>query len=346
MNHPKTIAIDEEGYFLLPGGIRVTDEKVGHDMLAAISKDDFGVLHLDFQGEQALVEAFDKPYVALQVHLEEDRLVAQMPYQLKQPVIFESFCVDEWDRFHCQTENGIPVVFSRTAQAELFNIADSFDDDSVFLKSKKIMTPHYYQTENETNAEPFWTNKYNENPSPPWNLDKVHPELPSLLQQLKVNKCRVLVPGCGYGHDAAYFAKQGHIVTAIDISPNAIEKAKSLYGHIDNLEFVVADAFNLDDSYKKAFDIIFEHTFYCAVSPFSRDEVVKLWKSWLADTGHLLGIFFVVPKRTGPYFGGSEWELREKLQSRFNFLYWTRLKASPGWRKGAELSIYAQLKES
>ncbi len=66
----------------------------------------------------------------------------------------------------------------------------------------------------------------------------------------------------------------------------------------------------------------------------------------LTETGHLLGIFFVVPKRTGPYFGGSEWELREKLQTPFNFLYWTRLKFSPGWRLGAELMVYAQIKSS
>ena len=94
-----------------------------------------------------------------------------------------------------------------------------------------------------------------------------------------------------------------------------------------------------------SFDIVFEHTFYCAISPDKRTHLVKLWKRVLSETGHLLGIFFVIPKRNGPYFGGSEWELREKLQKDFNFRYWTRLKHSPDWRLGAELMIYTQIKE-
>ena len=345
MNLKKSIAIDEEGYFLLPGGIRVNDDEIGHQMLSKINKDDYGVLTLEHDGENVLVEAFDKPYVAKQVHLENNELIAQMPYLLKSKLLPDSFCVDDWDRFHARTEKNIPVVFSRAAQAELFNLADEFDDDSLIIGGNRLLTPHYYQIADEVNKEEFWTEKYNEMPSPPWNLDGPHPELPSLLQQLKLNKLRILVPGCGYGHDAAFLAEKGHVVTAIDVSDVAIEKAKQRYGHIKNLEFIKADLFDLDQSFNHSFDLIFEHTLYCAISPDKRDELIKFWKKWLAETGHILGIFFVVPKRTGPYFGGSEWELREKLQSRFQFYYWTRLKSSPDWRNGAELCIYAQLKD-
>ena len=41
MNLKKSIAIDEEGYFLLPGGIRVNDDEIGHQMLSKINKDDY-----------------------------------------------------------------------------------------------------------------------------------------------------------------------------------------------------------------------------------------------------------------------------------------------------------------
>lgn len=340
----KTISIDEEGYFLLDQQIRVNDDVVGRRMLESLRKDDWGVLHMDYDGQDVIVEAFDKPYVARQVHFTNHILSIQMPYQFLCEVELESLCLDEWDRFHGKTKSGIPFVLSHAAQAELFHLAEAFTDDSLQLGIQEISTPPYYVTSEQFDREPFWSGKYQEMPSPPWNLDEPHPELKSVLQQLKLNRCRILVPGCGYGHDAAYFAEQGHLVTAMDISEEAIEEAKKRYGHLSNLSFIKQDLFSLDETYNNSFDIVFEHTFYCAISPHSREDLIKTWKKLLTETGHLLGIFFVVPKRTGPYFGGSEWELREKLQSRFQFLYWTRLKHSPDWRNGAELMIYAQIK--
>lgn len=343
-NNSKTIAIDEEGFFVLEGGIRLQDDSLGKNMLKELRMDEFGVIHLSYDGHDVLVEPFDKPYVAKQVLIDNGKLFAHMPYQLQVEVELESLSLDEWDRFHGMTTNQIPFVLSRPAQAELFNLANDFSDESITLLGKEIKTPNYYIADNSVNQSPFWTDKYKENPLPPWNLEKPHPEIKSILQQIKINKLRILVPGCGYGHDAAFLAEQGHVVTAVDISPEALAGARKRYGHIANLEFIEADVFNLSQEHKKAYDLIFEHTCYCAISPFDRDRLVQAWKSYLDDQGHLLGIFFVVPKRTGPYFGGSEFELREKLESRFKFFYWTRLKHSPGWRNGAELMIYAQLK--
>ena len=103
-----------------------------------------------------------------------------------------------------------------------------------------------YLSSQQTNEKNFWSNKYKEITSPPWNLDSVHPELKTTLPQLKLPKSRVLVPGCGFGHDAAFLAEQGHIVTGIDFSEEAISKAKEQYGHIKNLTFEVNDAEFLD----------------------------------------------------------------------------------------------------
>ena len=342
----KTIAIDEEGYFLVDRGIRIDDEIVGRRMLDALTVDEFGVTHMNYDGHDVIVEPFDKPFVARQVHLENGILSVQMPYQHLCEVEWESLCTDLWDRFHGLTKKGIPFVLSRPAQAELFNLAEEFTDDSIQIAGKIIPTPDYYLNSDEFNKEGFWSGKYRDNPLPPWNLEEPHPEINSFLQQLKLHKCRILVPGCGYGHDAALLAEKGHIVTAIDISDEALTRARELYGHIETLKFVKADVLNLDESFSDSFDVVFEHTFYCAISPDHRETLIKLWKRVLTETGHLLGIFFVVPKRTGPYFGGSEWELRTQLESRFNFLYWTRLEHSPGWRLGAELLIYAQVKNT
>lgn len=47
--------------------------------------------------------------------------------------------------------------------------------------------------------------------------------------------------GCGSGSDAAYFAQQGHRVTAIDFSEAAITRDEQEYGAIPHLSFQVLD---------------------------------------------------------------------------------------------------------
>ncbi len=340
----KTIAIDEEGYFLLPSGARVSDPAYGKPLLNQLKIDPYGVLTSHYEGDPLIIEAFDKPLVALQIHKKNNGLEIQMPYEVYKTIELSSLCIDEWDRFHGLTQEGIPFVLSRTAQAELFNLVDDFSDDGITLNGQSIHTPSYYLSNNQVQNEKFWTQKYQASPSPSWDLDRPHPELKSFLQQLKINKCRILVPGCGLGHDAAFLAEQGHVVTAMDFSETAIKEAQKRYGHLEHINFVVADIFNPPEIYLKSFDLIFEHTLYCAISPDQRDQLVHTYEKYLDETGHLLAIFFVVPKREGPYFGSSEWEVREKLQKRFKFYYWTRLKHSPDWRNGAELMVYAQKK--
>lgn len=340
----KTIALDQDGYFLLQNGVRLTDAKVGKEMLKGLRIDNYGVIHMDFQNETYVVEAFDKPYVARQVHVQDNTLQVQMPYHLQLPVDLSSLCLDEWDRFHGLTKSGVPFVLSRPAQAELLNLADEFSDDSLTLLGHTIHTEPYYIVDNNVEDVQFWSERYQEDPSPGWNLEAPHPELKSVLSQIKINKMRVLVPGCGYGHDAALLSEAGHVVTAVDMSPEAIAGAKKRYGHLKNLEFIEQDIFQLDETHHRAYDMIFEHTCYCAVHPNLRNELFKTYRRYLDETGHLLAVFFVIPKRKGPYFGSSEWELQNQLEKNFNFLYWTRLKHSPDWRQGAELLIYAQIK--
>ncbi len=342
----KTIAIDEEGYFILYNGIRVSDELIGKDMLSQVQIEDNGQATLHYDGTQAIVEYFDQPYVARQIHIEDNKVNIQMPYQYIEQVDLTQFSVDQWDRFHGLTQRGIPFVLSRTAQAEMFNLADEFTDETITLAGATIETPDHYLIDPDFDINNFWNLYYQSNQSAAWDDPTYHPELKSALYQLKINKCRILVPGCGQAHNAAYLANQGHIVTAIDNNPTVIEKARQLYGQINTLNFAQEDFFSYADKNTSSFDLIFNNNFYSAISPFNRKKVVKAWKSLLTDDGHLLAIFNVSHKRTGPLFGGSEWETRDLLQKDFNFRYWTRLRHSPVALLGSELLVYAQIKPS
>ena len=193
----------------------------------------------------------------------------------------------------------------------------------------------------DTKQDAFWTNIYRTE-TPRWELEAPSHALPSLVPRLKLQRCRVCVAGAGSGNDAAWFAEQGHIVTAIDFSEEAITRAKAKYGHIPNLKFLQADVFNLPAEMHGSFDIVFEHTLYCAITPSRRTELVSVWRKLLTDQGYLMGVFFAFDKPHGPPFGGSEWELRARLNKRFQPLYWTRLRDSRPNRLGHEVFIYAQ----
>jgi SAM-dependent methyltransferase len=165
-----------------------------------------------------------------------------------------------------------------------------------------------------------------------------------MLPRLKLPPSRVLVLGCGSGNDAAHFAKHGHFVTAVDISPEAIQRGKTKYGEEKNLRFIQEDIFRLPTEMYGQFDLIFEHTCFCAIDPRRRNELISLWKKFLTPQGHLLAIFFTMEKRGSPPFGGSEWELRERLKKSFQFVFWGRWRQSVERRLGKELLVYAQKK--
>ena len=227
-----------------------------------------------------------------------------------------------------------------------FYFVDDFDDDSITVEKIKVQLPSWLSTEVDTSDTQFWSERYRAPELPPWEMGRPTPALVDALAQLKLNKCRILVPGCGSGHDAAYLAQQGHIVTAVDYSPEAVALAQEKYGDIKNLTIRQSDVFNLDQNHWGHYDLIVEHTLFCAIPPQKRALLVEKWTKYLNEGGHLLAVFFVKDRKNNPPFGATEWELRQRLRKKFEFLYWTRWKQSEDWKKSVELVIYAKLWQS
>lgn len=337
----KFIVIDEEGCFVLSQGIRLNDPEVGRNLFEHMIVTETHAIKTRYGTEDVYVEAFDKPLVIEMVHKQLGtrwKLVA--PYGFETTFDLKTLCLDEWDRFHGLTDKKIPFVFSRKAQAEFFNLLEEFSDDSITVDGKTISIPPFYIEDASFTQQNTWSEIYQNNPKPNWDLSGPHPAIAAILPQIKIVKSRIANFGCGRGHDAAALATNGHVVTGFDYSPEAIAQAKELYGKIPNLSLQQADALKI--SAAKQFDIIFEHTLFCALMPSQRKELIQQWHRALDDQGHLLGIFFVMPKRGGPPYGGSEWELRSLLEKKFRLLYWKRWQLSPGSRQGTELVVYAQ----
>ncbi len=291
------------------------------------------------------VEVYDEPIIALRVNLTSPsgKQTLINTYGLTWDFELSHLLTDEWDRFHGVTIDGIPFVLSPEAQDQLFNQLDSFDDDSISFKGVRYPIEPYWSENSIALDEVFWSQRYRTSEDR-WDLGAPAEGLVALLPKLKLPASRVLVLGGGGGHDAAHFAKLGHHVTLVDISPEAIARAQKLYGHLSNINFIMANLFELPSTMYGQFDLIFEHTCYCAIDPTLRSNLVKQWRRLLNETGLLLGVFFAMPTRIGPPFGGSEWELHQRLDKDFHTLIWQRYRNSIKPRLGRELLIYMQKK--
>ena len=341
------LQIDEEGYVKI-GDLRVTDDLVGKQVFENLAFNKYGAL-VSRSGEKTVfVEAFDEPLVVRsmeQITPGSWRLL--MPHQFESEVKIHpekpNLSLDEWDRFHGTTTDGLPFVLSRAAQASFFNQLEEFDDTGIVVDGTRIEIPDWLQTNENINGSEFWSKIYNTE-VPRWELEQPAVALKDILPQLKLPRAKILVLGCGSGNDATHLAQSGHIVTAVDISPEAITKAREKYGNVNDLNFIKADIFALPENLVGQFDIIFEHTCFCAVNPTRRNELIKTWKKVLRPGGKILGIFFVHPKMHGPPWGGSEWELRQRLTKiKHRPLYWTRWRQSIPRRMGKELVTFIEL---
>jgi len=339
------LAIDEEGFALM-NEIRVTDPLAGHEILTHLQFAENRAFVSQMGGAPVIVEAFDEPFVVQMIDGPPAGVQAWTglaPYQTSFQFFLGTLSLDQWDRFHGLSESGIPFIFTRKAQAAFFDLLDEFDDDSVTFRGQRYRVKPWLSSEEPVSKESFWTQLY-ETKEDGWELENPSPVFLEMLPRMKLPKSRVLVLGCGSGNDAAYFAEQGHVVTAVDFSQEAISRGQAKYGKLANLKFVQSDLFKLDPAWTGQFDIIIEHTCYCAIDPERRDDLVKIWRRCLAPGGQILGVFFVMEKRKGPPYGGSEWEIRQRLQPYFQFHFWGRWRQSKAGRQGKELFVFASLK--
>lgn len=327
----------------MSNGVRFDDPEYGRELLTHLHVDERGRFFTRSEGQLVGVEAFDEPLVARMVEREGEVFTNIFPYDWRQPLKLETLEVDEWDRFHGRSANGVPFVLSRPAQAKIFNLVDDYDDESLVVGDQRFVMPPWLKPVPDVKSSEYWSRKYGTEEAG-WELGRETPILPEILPQLKLPRSRILVLGSGSGHDAAYLARAGHLVTGVDFSEVAFNTSTQLYSDVKDLKFLRADVFGLPREWRHNFDVIFEHTCFCAVPPDRRKELVGIWKNLLVERGHLLGIFFARDKQVGPPWGGSEWEIRERLRSSFDFRYWTRWRRSIEKRQGYELVVWAQLK--
>jgi cyclopropane fatty-acyl-phospholipid synthase-like methyltransferase len=98
----------------------------------------------------------------------------------------------------------------------------------------------------------------------------------------------ILVPGCGYGRNARYFAQQGFNVGGFDISPWAVEAAsKEAKSAALPIEYKVGDILN-PPSWPKTFDGIFTFNLLHLFGQEHRSSIASWFYKTLGQKGVLV----------------------------------------------------------
>ena len=180
-----------------------------------------------------------------------------------------------------------------------------------------------------------WEQLYRQGETP-WEKGAPHP---ALVQWLNENPLfgRVLVPGCGFGHDVRVLAAAGADVLGVDIAPFAIAAARA-FPRRGHESYILGDFFDRDAVDGK-FDWIFEHTCFCAIPPDRRGEYAARVAGLLNRGGGFVAIFFLNPDHDGegPPFGCQRDELDALFSTNFELVNeQDDLPTFPG-REGREL---------
>jgi SAM-dependent methyltransferase len=154
----------------------------------------------------------------------------------------------------------------------------------------------------------FWESRYRENITP-WDAGKVPESLRAYASNLPPH-ARILIPGCGSAYEAAYLARDGFDVLAIDFSAAAIAAAQRTLAGFDGI-VRLADFFEFD--FGGPFDIIYERAFLCALPRKMWDRYAERSAAMLKPGGVIAGFFFFADSPKGPPFGTSATELESLL---------------------------------
>jgi SAM-dependent methyltransferase len=193
-----------------------------------------------------------------------------------------------------------------------------------------------------TTQPDYWNQLYKDEGRPGWDMDGATPLVRELLGLALPLGLRpggdLVVPGCGYGHDAAELEALGFAVTGLDFAPLAIQGAIQRYG--DRATWSQADWFT---TRLGPWDAIFDHTCFVAMDPVRRPAYVEACAAHLRPGGFwLAALFHDVKGRPGPPHALPMAEMRSLADARFEVLHLAEATSSHPRRAGREYLLVAQ----
>jgi len=145
-----------------------------------------------------------------------------------------------------------------------------------------------------------WEERYQQGDTG-WDRGTTSPALHTWLDSGALKPCRILIPGCGRGHEVVTLAGLGYDVTAVDIAPSATAHLQQQLVDAGVTATVICDdLFNYQSA--TPFDAIYEQTCLCAIQPEQRSEYEACICRWLRPGGELFALFMQTGAEGGPPF--------------------------------------------
>jgi methyl halide transferase len=135
----------------------------------------------------------------------------------------------------------------------------------------------------------FWEERFAAGDTP-WDRGESSPQLAAWLSAGDLRPCRILVPGCGSGHEVAELAMAGFEVTGLDYADEAIGRThRRLKEAGVDATLVQADALAWQPD--RTFDAVYEQTCLCALYPDQWRDYADQLHRWLKPGGRLYALF-------------------------------------------------------
>ena len=145
-----------------------------------------------------------------------------------------------------------------------------------------------------------WENRYQQGQTG-WDRGKVSPNLMYWIEHHHLKPCRILIPGCGNGHEVLVLAEKGFDVVAIDIATTPINNlSKALTAKDLRAKLIQTDFFTWESD--KPFDAIYEQTSLCALNPNDWKRYEQCLYNWLKPQGKLFAQFMQTEQKNSPPF--------------------------------------------
>ena len=165
-----------------------------------------------------------------------------------------------------------------------------------------------------------WEERYRSGDTP-WDTGMPSSELQRVVAAENIRPCRAIELGCGTGTNAVWLAQQGFDVTAVDLSAQALSRARARAASEGaKVSFLCADVLNLPDL--GSFDFFFDRGCYHVV----RRIDVQSYQQTLRQLTHAGTVGLVLagnarePHEPGPPVV-DEREIREELGQVFEIVW-------------------------
>lgn len=150
----------------------------------------------------------------------------------------------------------------------------------------------------------FWQQRF-ESSHTPWDRGAPHPGLAAAFSQARLPAgARVLVPGCGAGHEVLWLARQGFRVVGVDYAPAAVALARARLAEAGVEATIVQDDL-LAWHPGTSFDAAWDQACLCALHPDRWGAYAARLTSWL-EPGATLILLAVQVEREGRREGRIE----------------------------------------